>query len=45
MIRKSKGKYVLLSKDGSRVLGVFDTKKQAEERETKILRIKRIKGK
>lgn len=43
MIRKQKSKYVLYSKDGSRKLGSFKTKKAAEKREREIQRIKHLK--
>lgn len=37
MIRQEGGKFVLYSKDGSRVLGRFDTRTAAEARERQIL--------
>jgi hypothetical protein len=45
MIRKEGNKYVLLTKDGSRKLGTFPSRKQAQEREREITRIKYAKGK
>jgi hypothetical protein len=45
MIRKEGQKYILYSKDGSRKLGTFPSKKKAEERELQITRIKYAKGK
>ena len=44
MIRKQGKQYVLMSKDGSRKLGTFPSRKQAEEREKQITRIKYAKG-
>lgn len=41
MIRKENGKYILYSKDGDKVLGKFDTEKEAQDREAEIERIKR----
>jgi hypothetical protein len=45
MIRKEGQKYILYSKDGSKRLGTFPSKKKAEERELQITRIKYAKGK
>jgi len=42
MIKKVGDKWVLYSKDGSRVLGRFDTKKAAQDREEQIKRIVRL---
>lgn len=44
MIRKEGTKYVLYSKDGSRKLGTFPSRKKAEERDSQINRIKHAKG-
>jgi len=44
MIRKVEDKFVLLSRDGKKVLGEFASKFQAEEREKQILKIKRAKA-
>lgn len=44
MIKKEGDKYVLYSKDGTKVLGIYDTKKQALERERQIQYFKHIKG-
>jgi hypothetical protein len=44
MIRKQGNQYVLMSKDGSRKLGTFPSRKKAEEREKQITRIKYAKG-
>ena len=43
MIRKEKDKYVLYSKDGSKKLGEFTTKKNAEKREKEMLYFKNKK--
>ena len=43
MIRKKGNKYILLSKDGSKKLGEFNTRKQAEQREKQILFFKNKK--
>jgi hypothetical protein len=45
MIRKQGKQYILMSKDGSRRLGSFPSKKKAEEREDEIRRIKYAKAK
>jgi hypothetical protein len=45
MIRKEGTQYILYSKDGSRKLGTFPSRKQAEERDKQITRIKYAKGK
>jgi hypothetical protein len=44
MIRKEGQKYILYSKDGSKRLGTFPSKKKAVEREDEIRRIKYAKG-
>lgn len=44
MIKKEKEKFILYSKDGKKKLGSFDTKKEAEDREAEINRIKHAKG-
>jgi hypothetical protein len=44
MIRKQGKQYVLMSKDGSRKLGTFPSRKKALEREDEIRRIKYAKG-
>lgn len=36
MIKKQGSKWVLHTKDGSKVLGTFDTKEEAEKRERQI---------
>lgn len=36
MIKKEGNKYKLYSKDGSKILGTFDTKEQATKREQQI---------
>lgn len=41
MIKKEGSKYVLMSKDGNKKLGSFDTREEAEDREKEINRIKR----
>lgn len=41
MIRKQGNKFVLLSKDGKKKLGTFDTKAAAEKREKQIQRFKK----
>ena len=43
MIRKEGREFVLFSKDGSRRLGSFKTRAEAEAREKKILAIKSLK--
>jgi hypothetical protein len=43
MIRQEGDKWVLYSKDGSKKLGEFDSKKEAEDREAEIERIKHSK--
>ena len=43
MIRKEGREFVLFSKDGSRRLGTFKTRAEAEAREKKILAIKSLK--
>jgi|TARA_R100000081_G_C4755049_1_gene136608 hypothetical protein len=42
MIKKVGNKFVLFSKDGSRKLGTFATRKEAAEREAKISVMKRM---
>lgn len=44
MIKKEKSKYILYSKDGSRKLGVFDSKEEAIKRE-QIIQSFKIKKK
>ena len=41
--REGPEKFVLFSKDGSRRLGEFRSRKQAEEREIQIMQIKSLK--
>ena len=45
MIRKQGRQYILYSRDGSRRLGAFPSKKKALEREDEIRRIKYAKAK
>jgi len=45
MIRKKNNQYVLYSKDGTKKLGTFKTKKAAEAREREIQKIKHAKKK
>jgi hypothetical protein len=44
MIRKEGDKYLLYSADGSKLLGSFDSREQAEEREAEITRIAAAEG-
>jgi hypothetical protein len=44
MIKKEGNKWVLYTKDGQRVLGVFSTKQEAMRREKQILYFKHKKG-
>jgi hypothetical protein len=43
MIKQVGEKWILYSKDGSKKLGEFDSKKEAEDREKEIIRIKNMK--
>tara|TARA_A100001515_G_C4472645_1_gene177365 strand:+ start:425 stop:565 length:141 start_codon:yes stop_codon:yes gene_type:complete len=43
MIKKEGREFVLFSKDGSRRLGTFKTRAEAEERERKIFAVKGLK--
>ncbi len=43
MIVKKGDKYILMSHDGTKKLGEFDTKKEAEEREREINYFKHVK--
>lgn len=43
MIRKEGREFVLMSRDGTRRLGSFKTRAEAEAREKKILAIKSLK--
>lgn len=45
MIKKQSNKWILYSKDGSKKLGEFKTKKEAVEREKQINYFKNKKGK
>ena len=45
MIKKVGSKWILYSRDGTKKLGEFDTKEDAEEREKEINRIKHMKNK
>jgi hypothetical protein len=45
MIKKEGNKYKLFSKDGKKVLGVFDTKKEALKRERQITYFKHLSKK
>lgn len=45
MIVKEKGKWILYSKDGSKVLGRFDSKKDAVKREIQIRYFKAVSKK
>jgi len=40
MITKENSKWILYTKDGSKILGIFDTKAQAVKREKQILYFK-----
>lgn len=44
MIIKRGSKYVLMSKDGRKVLGSFDTREAAERRERQIIAAKAARG-
>lgn len=44
MIKKIGDRWMLLTKDGKKKLGVFTTKFQAEEREKEIVKAKRAKA-
>lgn len=44
MIRHEDNKYVLYNHDGTKVLGTYDTKEEAEERERQINYWKHKKG-
>jgi hypothetical protein len=43
MIKKEGREFILFSKDGSRRLGTFKTRAEAEDREKKILAVKSLK--
>lgn len=44
MIHKEKSKWVLRSADGSKVLGRFDTKEEAEKHEKRVRYFKHLRG-